>query len=115
MSSILDNRKKYGWEISPYTADNGEYIGKDPREMSVDALNALGFVQTPILKVIRAKCLDCCTHAANEVRKCTACDCQLWPYRMGKNPFRSRETQILTHAQLQARETFIKSRGKRTT
>lgn len=35
-------------------------------------------------QAIRAKCLDCCCGHSAEVRKCTATDCPLWPYRMGK-------------------------------
>lgn len=40
---------------------------------------------TPI-KAIRAKCLNCCCFQPAEVRKCTAKDCPLWPYRMGHRP-----------------------------
>jgi hypothetical protein len=43
----------------------------------------------PILDVIRAKCLDCSAGQADEVRKCVAVTCALWPYRMGSNPFRT--------------------------
>lgn len=35
------------------------------------------------LKVIRAKCLDCCGGSAKEVRLCTAKDCPLYLYRFG--------------------------------
>ena len=35
-------------------------------------------------KAIREKCLDCCCWQREEVRKCTAIHCPLWPYRMGK-------------------------------
>ena len=35
-------------------------------------------------KAIRLKCLDCCAGQAAEVRKCTAENCPLWRYRMGK-------------------------------
>lgn len=40
---------------------------------------------TPI-KAIRAKCLDCCCGQNMEVRLCTAENCPLHPYRMGKRP-----------------------------
>lgn len=40
---------------------------------------------TPI-KAIRAKCLDCCCGQNTEVRLCTAENCPLYPYRMGKRP-----------------------------
>lgn len=49
-----------------------------------------GHVKKPLLKVIRKKCLDCCCGQHSEVRKCHITDCQLWPYRMGKNPFHFR-------------------------
>lgn len=38
------------------------------------------------MKAIRAKCLDCCCWQAKEVRLCTATQCPLFPYRMGKRP-----------------------------
>ncbi len=44
----------------------------------------------PLSKVIRAKCLDCSCGQVQEVAKCTAVRCPLWPYRMGKNPFSTR-------------------------
>ena len=40
---------------------------------------------TPV-KAIRAKCLDCCCQQIVEVRFCTANQCPLHPYRMGKRP-----------------------------
>lgn len=38
------------------------------------------------MKAIRAKCLDCCSGSANEVRLCTCTDCALYDFRLGKNP-----------------------------
>ena len=43
------------------------------------------------LKIIRAKCLDCCVGSPGEVRKCTAFDCPLHPFRFGKRPKPTRE------------------------
>jgi hypothetical protein len=68
---------------------NGEKIGRDPRRMSVEELNTLGHEASPMLKVIRAKCLDCSCGQISEVRKCVAVDCALWPYRMSANPLRT--------------------------
>lgn len=48
---------------------------------------------TPV-KAIRAYCLNCCCESATEVKLCPAVECQLWPYRMGKNP--SRKGRVLT-------------------
>ena len=42
------------------------------------------------LKAIRAKCIDCCAGELAEVRNCHIEDCPLHPFRMGKNPYRSR-------------------------
>lgn len=63
----------------------------DPREMTSADWQKIGFgpTQPPILKVIRAKCLDCCGGQHSEVRLCPAAGCDLWPYRMGTNPFRA--------------------------
>lgn len=50
-----------------------------------------GHKKTPLLRVIRKKCLDCCCNQHSEVRKCIITDCPSWPYRMGKNPFHKRK------------------------
>ncbi|MBL4802234.1 MAG: hypothetical protein JKY45_10095 [Emcibacter sp.] len=62
--------------------------GKNPNEIFIKELAALGHYKKPLLKVIRENCLDCCCHQSLEVRLCTSEDCSLWPYRMGTNPFR---------------------------
>lgn len=48
-------------------------------------------IKTPI-KAIRAKCVDCCAGSYKEVAICTAVNCSLYPYRMGKRP----RTRIVT-------------------
>ena len=40
----------------------------------------------PLLKAIRAKCLDCCCGQAEEVRLCFLPNCSLYPYRFGRMP-----------------------------
>ena len=47
-------------------------------------------LKSPI-KAIRAKCLDCCCDQKDEVKLCPATTCPLYPFRLGKNPFRKRE------------------------
>ena len=42
------------------------------------------------VKVIRAKCLDCCCGDPYEVKLCTATRCPLHPFRDGKNPYRQK-------------------------
>ena len=49
-------------------------------------------IQTNPVKVIRENCLDCIGSYA-EIEKCTAeKTCKLWPFRMGKNPYRKKVT-----------------------
>jgi hypothetical protein len=100
-------------EPSPFPADEGELIGKDPRKVSPEIL-ALYHTEKNPLKALRARCLDCCCGQPSEVRKCTAVNCPSWPFRMGVNPFR--EKPVLTHAQKQARaERLAKARATRKT
>jgi hypothetical protein len=47
-------------------------------------------VKRPLLKVIRSFCLDCMGGNRAEVRRCTSTRCDLYPYRMGTNPFHKR-------------------------
>lgn len=42
------------------------------------------------IKAIRAKCIDCCCGSPSEVKLCTAHDCNLYPFRLGKNPYRAK-------------------------
>lgn len=78
---------------------SGETEGRDPRAMTAEELESIGHVKTPLLKVIRAKCLDC-SHTFSEAAKCTACDCSLWPYRRGVMPdsWKSKAKQELAKA-----------------
>jgi hypothetical protein len=39
-----------------------------------------------ILQAIRGKCLDCCCYQPSEVRECTVTTCNLWPFRLGRDP-----------------------------
>lgn len=67
---------------------NGETRGLDPRNLTEQQLAEIGHTRQPLLKALRAKCVDC-SHAQAEAARCTAVDCSLWPYRMGTNPFRA--------------------------
>lgn len=64
-----------------------------------------GHSKKPLLKVIRSKCMDCCVQQPSEVRLCAAKTCPLWPYRMGKDPFRNR---TMTDEQKQAAAKRLK-------
>lgn len=42
------------------------------------------------LKAIREKCKDCTCGMLDEIRHCPIPDCPLFPFRMGKNPYRTK-------------------------
>jgi len=75
-------------EPSPIQGDGGNFIGKQVEKIRPEDLAALGHPESPT-RSIRLKCLDCCCGDASEVRKCVMYDCPLWPFRMGRNPYRS--------------------------
>ena len=76
--------RKIGLELR-----NGHDVGRDPREMTAAELSALGHQPISPLRALRLRCIDCSGDSANEVRLCTAVQCPAWPFRMGKNPWRS--------------------------
>ena len=39
-----------------------------------------------ILQAIRQKCLDCSYFQPSEVRECPVTTCDLWPFRLGRDP-----------------------------
>ena len=41
-------------------------------------------------KVIRQFCIECMCGVLSEVANCTAPDCKLYPWRAGKNPYRTK-------------------------
>ena len=43
-----------------------------------------------ILQAIRRKCLDCSCFQPSEVRECPVSTCDLWPYRLSRDPDPSR-------------------------
>lgn len=42
------------------------------------------------VKVIREFCLDCCGDSSSTVKDCTSVNCALYPFRLGKNPYRAK-------------------------
>ena len=61
---------------------------------------------TSAQKAIRAKCLDCCAFQKEEVKLCTDNNCPLWPFRMGKNPYKKKKE--FTEEQLAERRARMK-------
>ena len=39
-----------------------------------------------VLNAIRMKCLDCSCYQPSEVRECPVTTCDLWRFRMGRDP-----------------------------
>ena len=60
---------------------------------------------TNVLRAIRLKCYDCSCYQSNEVRECIVNNCPLYPFRLGKNPFRKKE--LTEEKRNELRERFI--------
>ena len=60
---------------------------------------------TNVLRAIRLKCYDCSSYQSNEVKDCPVTNCPLYPFRLGKNPFRKKELSDEKRNEL--RERFI--------
>jgi hypothetical protein len=74
-------------------------IGRDPRTIPVEQLNAFGHQKQPLLRVIRTNCVECVGGSEVEVRRCRLLPCPFWPYRMASNPFAAPRSEAqLTHA-----------------
>ena len=82
--------RKIGLEIR-----NGHEVGRDPREMTADELNALGHQPISLQRALRLRCIDCSGDSVNEVRLCTVVRCPAWPFRMGENPWRKPASEKL--------------------
>lgn len=73
------------------------------------------------LKAIRAHCLDCCYDNALEVKACTAEKCALHPFRLGKNPYRTKreyteeEKAVMAARLLAARQKSSVNNGEKNT
>lgn len=61
---------------------------------------------TSPVKAIREKCKECSCYATSEIRHCVIKKCSLFPFRMGKSPYRSHNISD------EQRESLI-ARGKK--
>ena len=75
----------------------------NPKKITPEQLEALGFRKQSLAKVIRAKCLQCAGHSMVDVRKCSQTVCANWPYRMGSDPFSCRRGSSDNEALFRAR------------
>ena len=61
------------------------------------------------VKAIRAKCIDCCGGMMSMVQNCGIPSCPTYPFRFGKNPFRTKKE--MSEEQREAvKERLAKSR-----
>lgn len=65
--------------------------------------------KTNPVKAIRAFCIDCCGGSAYEVKLCTAPKCALYPFRLGKNPYRTKR-EMTEEQRAEAAERLAKAR-----
>lgn len=80
---------------------NSLYEGVNPKEINTKDLLAVARsyfgsddierkykkkIRSP-LTAVRSFCIDCMGGSMVGVRECTSCNCPLWPFRLGKNPF----------------------------
>ena len=61
-----------------------------------------------LLKTIHQKCMDCSAYQPKEIELCPSDDCPLYPFRMGKDPFKT--GREISDAQ---RENLAKARAMR--
>lgn len=66
---------------------------------------------TSPLKAIRAKCLECSNGSAADVRNCPIEQCELFPFRYGKNPYNRRT--LTDEQKAEVLERFRKNRAKK--
>lgn len=63
---------------------------------------------TNVLRAIKLKCLDCSTYNINEIKECPVKNCPLYPFRLGRNPFRKRELSEEERTKLSERMKNLK-------
>ena len=64
------------------------------------------------VKAIRMKCLDCSGGSRTEAERCQVKDCALYPFRMGRNPFRA-VRELSEEQRAAAVERLAKARAAR--
>ena len=72
-------------------------------------LQAAGYEPEPVLRAIRRKCLWCSGGDPKEVASCLVPDCALFPFRMGKNPWRAPVSEARREAGRRIAASFKKA------
>ncbi len=86
-------------------------VGRDPRRMTEQDLAALGHHRRPLLRAIPANCIACAGGNDAEVRRCRLVACDMWPFRMGTNPFH-RSTHEYSQEEREAMAERLRSARK---
>lgn len=92
MSKTPPNFEEFLSSLDKLCTDEGkkELASKPPEFWGRKGLGKIGHRKRPILKTIRAYCIQCGVYQPKEVKLCQFVTCPLWPYRMGTDPFRKR-------------------------
>jgi hypothetical protein len=69
-------------------------------------------MQTKSVKAIREFCLDCCGGSSVMVKGCSAPDCALYAFRLGKNPYRAKR-EMTEEQREAARIRLAEARNKK--
>lgn len=79
-----------------------------------ETLTALGHAPVPVLRAIRAKCLECSGNSHAEVAGCLVSRCPLYPFRQGSNPWRAEVSEARREAARRLAAARQKTRTIRT-
>jgi len=66
------------------------------------------------LRAIRGQCLDCCGGSSEMVKTCTDPRCPLYPFRLGKNPYRTPKQPMSEEKRQKLKERFVQYRERVT-
>lgn len=69
-------------------------------------------MQTNPVKAIRQFCLECSGDSSAEVKRCTSEKCALYPFRFGKNPYRTKR-EMTDEQKAAAKERLAAAREHR--
>lgn len=84
------------WYLERFTDENGEFM-----------------YETNPVQAIKKKCkFDCCSGDEESWKNCNCTTCFLWPFRLGKNPYRSKR-EISDEQKNKMKEALKKAREAR--
>lgn len=81
-----------------------------PLATTAASLARFGVPRRSATAVIRAKCLDC-AGTWHEVKLCECANCPLWPFRLGRDPWRA-SRELTAEQRAEAADRLRRGRGK---